>query len=165
MRNNSVFMLLFLGLLLISGCSNDEHKTLSKPRTPLTQEEILAKKELSEIIVYEKVIQYFESISAQKIIDQTIPKPTFIYFGRKTCPFCRNFLPTLNNIKEKTKSHIMVLDTEDTQTDKDIKNARDMYDIKTVPSLIYLKKDNTYEKFNTTEYEKLESWLLTEQNR
>lgn len=165
MRKNTVFMFLFLGLFLFSGCANIDHKELSKPRSSLTQEEKLAKKELQEISAYEKVIQNFESIPAQKIIDQTIPKPIFIYFGRKTCPFCRKHVPILNNVKQRTDSKILYIDTEDTQTDDNLKEVRGMYDISTVPSLIYLKKDNSYEKFNTEEYEKLEFWLLTQQKK
>lgn len=142
----------------------DQKQEVLKTNTSIIQEEKQEKKELQEIKVYEKLTLNFESISAKEGIEQTIEKPTFIYFGRKTCPFCREFVPILNNVRRRTDSKILYIDTEDTQTDDNLKKVRGMYSISTVPSLIYLKKDNSYEKFNTEEYEKLESWILDHQN-
>ncbi|WP_370683757.1 thioredoxin family protein [Enterococcus faecium] len=89
-------------------------------------------------------------------------KPIFIYFGRITCPVCREFAPVLANINQRTKKKIFYFNTEQTDTDPFIQKIRGRYAITTVPALIYLREDNTYETFNTQEYEKLESWLLTQ---
>lgn len=156
MEKKFIPILLFMGIVSFSECMDQKQEAL-ETNVSVMEEEKQEKKELQEIELYERNIQNFESISAKKGIEQTIAKPTFIYFGRKTCPFCREFVPILNNVKQRTGSKILYIDTEDTPTDDNLKKVRGMYDIS-------LKKDNSYEKFDTEEYEKLEPWLLEHQN-
>lgn len=79
----------------------------------------------------------------KKLIKENGEQEIFVYFGRVTCSWCRNFVPLIN--KEKPSNlDIYYIDTEDTDKHPQIKSIRKEYE---VPSFIKIT-GNTYLKFD-----------------
>ncbi|WP_429968307.1 conjugal transfer protein TraF [Enterococcus sp. AZ046] len=76
----------------------------------------------------------------------------FVYFGRSTCPYCREFVSELGPLAIDNGITIYYLDTENTQTDSEIKNLRDNLEIATVPSLLHFVSGE-YSKYNNDDLE------------
>lgn len=76
----------------------------------------------------------------------------FVYFGRSTCPYCREFVSELGPLAIDNGMTIYYLDTENTQTDSEIKNLRDNLEIATVPSLLHFVSSE-YSNYNNDDLE------------
>ena len=91
-----------------------------------------------EIIGYMYGIQYFTELNVEQIEDMLKQRQTFIlYTGRLTCEWCRRLVPVLSTAVRDNDVDIYYLDSENTDTDVDIKKFRDTYSIPTVPSIIF----------------------------
>lgn len=84
--------------------------------------------------------------SLNQLIEQATDD-VFIYFGRVTCPYCREFVASLHEQKPEQQI-VYYIDTEETETDKEIQAIRETYGIKTVPGFIKVTPD-TYTTFDT----------------
>lgn len=76
----------------------------------------------------------------------------YLYFGRGTCPSCRSFVPELNKYSTLHKQTIYYIDTEDRENEE-IKAARDLFEVKTVPALLKISNDGDYERFDSDQHE------------
>lgn len=97
---------------------------------------------LMMVSAYEKNVKNLKKIDASEI--ESLSDDAFIYFGRKTCRFCREF-------SEEFKTAgvlIYYVDTTGTNVDENLQKVREMYDVKTVPTFIYRYTDNSYLKLN-----------------
>jgi predicted bacteriocin transport accessory protein len=94
---------------------------------------------------------YFENIkdvtliNAQEITEFT--EDAYIYFGRVTCPYCREFAEEF----PEAKVEIYYVDTENTDIDPELQKVRDEFGISTVPNLVFRKKDGSFTKLNREE--------------
>ena len=61
----------------------------------------------------------------------------FVYIGRETCPYCREFAPKLKQAAKETNSTIYYIDTEN-KTDELAKFA-EQYHIDSIPTLLVFK--------------------------
>ena len=61
----------------------------------------------------------------------------FVYVGRETCPYCREFAPKLKQAAKETNSTIYYIDTEN-KTDELAKFA-EQYHIDSIPTLLVFK--------------------------
>lgn len=124
------YWLVILGIvLMLAGC-NDSDVTSAEESAYKKNTENLTRvepKELSDLI-------------------EENTEELFVYFGRVTCPHCRDFVPLLHEQKPKSQT-VYYLDTEDTQTNKAIKELRDRYEIETVPGFVKITADD-YVKFD-----------------
>lgn len=84
--------------------------------------------------------------SVNQLIEQATDD-VFIYFGRVTCPYCREFVASLHEQKPKQQT-VYYLDTEETETNEEIQAIREAYGIKTVPGFIKVTTDG-YDTFDT----------------
>ena len=91
---------------------------------------------------YFKNIEKVAILKPQEVDERT--NDSYIYFGRVTCPYCREFVEEIPTIKET----IYYVDTENTDVDADLQKVREQYGVKTVPTFILRKTDGTYEKLN-----------------
>lgn len=72
-----------------------------------------------------------------------------MYFGRGTCPYCRDFVPELNKVSKEKNVTINYLDTENIENDAQIQSLRERYDVEFVPTLIHLSDHgNNIKTFN-----------------
>lgn len=100
---------------------------------------------------YVTSISNFIPISPQEI--ETVSNSTadviYIYFGRVTCLECREFVNALKKAAEKNEKKIYYVDTENTDTDEELKAARKTFKVNYVPTLIKLSSLTTdYVRFN-----------------
>jgi len=116
-------------------------------------------KEKNDYELYDATVKNFSKITAKELLESNVNKKRFIYFGRRTCPYCRKFVPFLKEVAERNKLLIEYLDTENTQIDKEIQNIRKKYEVITVPALIYLNNDGTVKKYDSKTNEDLSKWL------
>lgn len=108
---------------------------------------------------YLSSVKVFQSISYETLYqNEKQAVGNFVYFGRKTCPYCRKFVSKLNKAAKEDQVVIHYFDTEN--TDKDIKKqqVRSKYKIKLVPSLIYIKKGGSFVQY-TPEHDDLYNWI------
>ena len=97
-----------------------------------------------------KIDKIIQETNAENVLNDKLTKGNLLYFGRETCPFCREFLPVLKETSDlyHTPFKIYYLNTEDSHKNSQIKKAMEKYNVTGVPTLIYLKKDNGFEVLN-----------------
>lgn len=91
-----------------------------------------------------------------------------IYFGRDTCSFCLAFNTILQNAYTNAKDIVVYkFDTDFWREDTNCQTVLEKYDIKSVPALIRINQDKSYESFVPDEkaddaevQESLQSFLL-----
>ena len=163
MKKNNISFLLVISILFLSSCGKGEIKNQPKSVEADTNKTEVVKtssgKEKNEYELYDATVKKFSRITAKELLESNIDKKRFIYFGRRTCPYCRKFVPVLKEVAEKNKLSIEYLDTENTQTDKEIQSIRKKYEVITVPALIYLDSDGTVKKYDSKTKEDLSKWL------
>lgn len=148
MKNKLIFLLLFLlAGVVLSGCLSNKD-FIGKINN--TNTSALAKEDKS---TYEDNIKNLTKISPDELeekLKSNKDSTVYVYFGRATCPYCREFVKdlkynTLNN--EKT---VYYIDTEDTDTDSSIQRIRKEYQVEFVPTFIKFEK-NVDSVFNSEE--------------
>lgn len=77
-----------------------------------------------ENVVYEETKEYRSQVEAFKSIDlKTLERKIdtndslYVYIGRESCPYCRIFVPKLEQASTNTQTLIYYLDTENTSED------------------------------------------------
>lgn len=65
-----------------------------------------------------------------------------LYFGRKTCSYCRDFVPTINIESKKRNLLVFYIDTENTEENTKLSNLRNTLNIEYVPSVIFISKES-----------------------
>ncbi|RMC51182.1 conjugal transfer protein TraF [Lactobacillus sp. ESL0225] len=73
-------------------------------------------------------------------------KYAYLFWGKKSCPFCRAFVPKLTEISQKRHIEIYYIDTTNTDTDPILKKMRKHFKVTGVPCLTKIK---TYKSFKT----------------
>ena len=91
---------------------------------------------------YEENVKSLERINATGIKD--LSEGAFIYFGRGTCRYCREFSEEFPSIDAR----IYYVDTTHTNMDEDLQRVRDEYEVRTVPTFIYRNKDGSFKKLD-----------------
>ena len=91
---------------------------------------------------YEENVKKLKKIDAIEI--KNLSEDAFIYFGRRTCRYCREFSEEFPNVAVE----IYYVDTTHTNVDEALQKMRDAYDVLTVPTLIYRKADGSFKKLN-----------------
>ena len=72
----------------------------------------------------------------------------FVYIGRETCPYCREFAPKLKQAAKETNSTIYYIDTEN-KTDELAKFA-EQYHIDSIPTLLVFKDGQLQETLSNS---------------
>ena len=72
----------------------------------------------------------------------------FVYIGRETCPYCREFAPKLKQAAKETNSTIYYIDTEN-KTDELTKFA-EQYPLASIPTLLVFKDGQLQETLSNS---------------
>lgn len=86
----------------------------------------------------------FEKITLSELKDmqsEGVDESSIIYLGRETCPYCRDFVPTLNKASKEEDKNVYYVDTEKIISAEDKEYFTNVLKIEYVPSLIILNKD------------------------
>lgn len=98
---------------------------------------------------YEKNIQNFNEITSDELLSMLDDKKELlVYFGRESCPYCREFVPILNTTSSGKNREIYYIDTEETENNMELKKLRENLGVEFVPSLLKFNPDGTYESFD-----------------
>ena len=74
----------------------------------------------------------------------------FVYVGRETCPYCREFAPKLKQASRTTNARIYYIDTEN-KTDELAKFA-EQYHIDSIPTLLVFKDSQLQETLSNSSH-------------
>lgn len=87
---------------------------------------------------YEENIKDLNPISTDTLKEKINNNETFIvYFGRATCPYCRNLSPILKEFNEKIDKSLFYFNTEGKDNDEEMKKyIADELGISTVPTTL-----------------------------
>lgn len=66
---------------------------------------------------------------------------TIVFIGRETCPFCRSFIPKLDNVVKENDVPVYFVHSEHPDYLAEIASFRNKYDVPTVPGLLYSTGD------------------------
>lgn len=105
---------------------------------------------------YEKNIQGLEPLTASEV--EELNEDAYIYFGRGTCPYCRDFSQQFPDAPVPIK----YVNTEMTAVDNELRRIRDKYTVATVPTLIHRKKDGSFSKLNRDVRETIEHFAAAQ---
>lgn len=98
---------------------------------------------------YDKMVSDFKVISGKDLMSDNGQKSNmFVYFGRRTCPHCREFVPMLHEVANKNNVIVYYYDTENTNKNPEKQKVRGKLGVEFVPSVVYFKKDGSFEKYN-----------------
>ena len=103
--------------------------------------------EYREHVEYKNSVASFQNVKVKEIEEMQMKGEDFyLYTGRETCPYCREFAPLLKDYAENHNLKIYYLNSEQYKTDVELIKFRETYEIPTVPSLIHFKgKEKVYE--------------------
>lgn len=73
-----------------------------------------------------------------------------IYFGRPSCPYCRQVAPEINKALNESEVILYYIETEKSDDNKELTDLRKKYDIEYVPTIIKIK-DEHFKTFNPEE--------------
>lgn len=96
---------------------------------------------------YDKLINSTTEIDSKKnkeLISQN--NNNIIYIGRRSCPYCQQFITTLEPSILKTQAKVYYLNTE--EKDKELFDFADKYQIKEIPQLLVFKENEIVEKYD-----------------
>lgn len=110
-----------------------------------------------EYTKYEKTVKQFKKIQVNELPELISEQEVIVYFGRKTCPYCRIFVEDLEQERKRAKVDIYYVDTEE-QDDIELKAVIEKYNIEYVPTL--LKLDSSTVRVFDTENGKLKNFLI-----
>lgn len=89
---------------------------------------------------YETNIAAATKINSEDFQNKVKDKEDFVvYFGRPTCPYCREFSPILNKAIQKTGKEVFYIQTRTDKKDKTLNKVRDTYKIESVPNVLRFK--------------------------
>ncbi|MCL1950308.1 MAG: hypothetical protein FWF59_11310 [Turicibacter sp.] len=91
---------------------------------------------------YSDNISGLKAIEAQEV--EQLREDAYIYFGRETCPYCREFADQF----PEAGVPIHYVDTQNTMFDEKLQEIRDKYDVVTVPTFIRRSADGQFKKLD-----------------
>lgn len=92
---------------------------------------------------YNENTKDFIKVDVKTIEDKIKNNELFLlYTGRGTCPWCVKLAPILNEISSENGILVYYLDSQNTETDLELKNFRELFKIKYVPSIDYFNNSN-----------------------
>ncbi|MEY8443761.1 hypothetical protein [Lactococcus ileimucosae] len=149
----SCILLFSVCTFIISGCHKFEAPSVNNNPNISSKEQ---KEELA-IKKYRDSLKGFNIISAKDVLNKNT-RNIFIYLGRESCPYCREYLPLLSKIKQETKTKIYYIENLDL-SDPSLQQILEMNSIDSIPTLLYIKKDGSFEKTGIDSYEQLKNWF------
>ncbi|MGT2826530.1 hypothetical protein [Streptococcus himalayensis] len=91
----------------------------------------------SSLTDYQKAVQAYRRINMEELEARLEKNESiYLYIGRESCPYCREFVPKLTQAVSEKNSIVYYLDSEGNDKEA-IKQFRKLQGIKTVPSLGY----------------------------
>ena len=99
---------------------------------------------------YQKAIMNFTAVSVNDIREiQKSDEYFYLYTGRETCPYCKEFAITLNQLSKQEEVHIYYLDSVSPyeSSPPELKEFRDQFSIDTVPSFLIFKGEKIIADF------------------
>ena len=152
-RMSLYFIIICTTLFFLSACTSSSQASESSTVSSVSQvstSENEVEHDLKLTKLYKEIVKSFQETNAENVLNNKLAKGNLLYFGRETCPFCREFLPVLKETSDlyHTPFKIYYLNTEDSHKNSQIKKAMEKYNVTGVPTLIYLKKDNGFEVLN-----------------
>ena len=114
---------------------------------------------------YQIAVNRLQNISLetveQKIQDQ---ESFYLYTGRKSCPYCQEFVPKLAEAVDKTGTTVYYLDSENIDKTR-WNNFKTTVGFKTIPNLTYFTNGTVYDilpKASQASVEVIESFIRKE---
>ncbi|WEV51262.1 conjugal transfer protein TraF [Lactobacillus sp. ESL0731] len=94
--------------------------------------------------IYTNAIKHFKKISVQKLNKLVGKKKITVFWGKKSCPFCRAFVPKLAKIGHQRHIKIYYIDTTKTDSNSALKKARKRFKVTGVPTLMKIKNNKKF---------------------
>jgi len=116
---------------------------------------------------YEDAVSVLFHITSEDVIDIMAgvyeDSAFFIYTGRETCPFCRDFAPLLHDVVEELDVSVLYWDTDEAQVDLESRAiAMGLLGIEGVPSLQLIRNGEVVDQLtNTTSVDAIMQFILT----
>ena len=145
----AVFLFALFAGISVNGCTETEG---SKAAYGPTRQVRVESSELNsedgllklELIGYANAIENFNELTVVEAGSKISAGEEFLLFvGRPTCEWCRKLAPSLQEVSESRGMTVFYLDSTNTETDSELANFRDLYDISTVPAVILFKADGS----------------------
>ncbi|MPQ22960.1 TlpA family protein disulfide reductase [Carnobacterium divergens] len=92
---------------------------------------------------YDDTVKNFHLVSDKRLenYNNLYDGDYLLYFGRRTCSFCREFVPELELEGKKRGIPIYYVNTEDAETNSSISKLRNTLNIQYVPSVVFISTD------------------------
>lgn len=98
---------------------------------------------------YEEHTQDFIEITAEEFEGKLAAgEKAIVYIGKAVCPYCRKFVPKLDNVRKEKNLTIHYLDSLNTPTDLAIQSLREKMGVRTVPALVTIDGPGQFTNLN-----------------
>lgn len=92
------FIIICTTLFFLSACTSSSQASESSTVSSVSQvstSENEVEHDLKLTKLYKEIVKSFQETNAENVLNNKLTKGNLLYFGRETCPFCREFLPVL----------------------------------------------------------------------
>lgn len=128
--------LLLLVSFIFAACDDTTQNEETSGKSEASEEVLLEPASESE---YVELVEDFTKISIDNLNTKVSNKESFnLYIGRKTCSYCRIFVPKLHTASQNSEAMIFYLDVENANTNQDdeVELFLSTVNLQYVPSLI-----------------------------
>lgn len=143
-------------MMSLSSCSQQKQKKeVLENSINSSKEEVVDK----SYKYYEESVMYFKPIDTGLLTNKENFRKKFIFFGRITCPYCRNFAPILKKASVKNNVDIYYVNTASSDQSKLLNETLNEYHIDEVPTLVYLNATAQITKFSGDDEKSLSQFI------
>lgn len=97
------------------------------------------------------ITQSFREVTPQKAAELLNNEAgSVVFVGRETCPYCRLFVPKLNEAAKSLDREVFFVHSEHPDYTQEIAEFRSSYNVPTVPGLLYSATDGVQVKCDSS---------------
>ncbi len=97
---------------------------------------------------YSQIEPFHQYKDLEELLKNSQSKPIVIYFGYDTCPYCRAFVPKVNQLAKENDVTIHYYNTDEHFNDPDFNAIVEPFKIETVPHAFLIEDEKIIEVIN-----------------
>ncbi|MGX7048979.1 thioredoxin fold domain-containing protein [Pseudolactococcus piscium] len=148
-------------LITLSSCRHQSEKgtSIENKNNNVSKEEAVSK----DYDYYKGAIKKFKEVGTDLLKNKENFRNKFIFFGRISCPYCRDFSHILKKSSLKNNVDIYYVNTASSDQPQVLNDILNEYHIDEVPTLVYLNATGQITKFSGDDEKSLNQFIQSKE--